>query len=148
MLILPDLEALKAHREPSVLRKFQRDFPTDAAHAERYFVELMKYLWLAQKQRVDQEEHPDDESLRFLLAIYDDMIPVDNMWHCFILSTREYENFCNRFFGRFMHHLPDAFELLPPSKEEFAADLEKFASYVFDHLGAESVQSWFGIETV
>lgn len=145
MLLLPDLVTIKGHQELRVLRKFQRDFPAEAAHAEKHFVELMKYLWLSQKQRLDLQARPDDESLRFLLAIYDDMIPVDNMWHCYILTTREYEGFCQKFFGRFMHHVPDALELIPPTKEEFAADLEKFVSYVFDHLGGETVQTWFGI---
>jgi len=145
MLTLPDLETIKNYREPAVLRKFSRDFPNEADKADQHFAELMKYLWLAQKQLIDLEAHPDDKSLRFLLAIYDDMIPVDNMWHCFILSTREYEAFCHRFFHRFMHHIPDALESLPPTKQEFAADLERFASYVFDNLGAETVQSWFGL---
>ena len=145
MLNLPDLDKITSYREPGVLRKFCRDFPADAANAEKHFVELMKYLWLAQKQRIDQEARPDDESLRFLLAIYDDMIPVDNMWHCFILSTRDYQRFCETFFGRFMHHIPDALEDLPPTKEQFAADLEKFASYVFDNLGAETLRTWFGM---
>jgi hypothetical protein len=145
MTMLPDLESLKKYRNPRVIQKFKRDFPQLAKDADFLFVELMKYLWLAQKQRVDQLANPKDENLRFLLAIYDDMANVDHLWHCFILSTHEYEAFCMQYFGRFMHHIPDALESIPPSKEKFAADLEKFASYVYDHLGEETVRFWFGI---
>lgn len=30
----------------------------------------------------------------------------DELWHEFILHTREYRRFCNQAFGRFMHHTP------------------------------------------
>lgn len=30
----------------------------------------------------------------------------DDLWHEFILYTRNYEDFCRRAFGRFMHHTP------------------------------------------
>ena len=30
----------------------------------------------------------------------------DDLWHEFILYTRNYETFCRRAFGRFMHHTP------------------------------------------
>ncbi len=31
---------------------------------------------------------------------------VDNAWHEFILFTREYQRFCKKAFGRFLHHTP------------------------------------------
>jgi len=31
---------------------------------------------------------------------------VDDLWHEFILCTRDYEAFCRRAFGRFLHHTP------------------------------------------
>lgn len=33
---------------------------------------------------------------------------VDDLWHEFILYTREYRDFCSRAFGKFLHHLPSA----------------------------------------
>jgi len=30
----------------------------------------------------------------------------DDLWHEFILSTRDYQQFCDHAFGRFMHHTP------------------------------------------
>ncbi|MEF9387913.1 hypothetical protein V4890_20140 [Ralstonia solanacearum species complex bacterium KE056] len=32
----------------------------------------------------------------------------DDLWHAFILYTREYRDFCRRAFGKFLHHLPSA----------------------------------------
>lgn len=31
---------------------------------------------------------------------------VDYTWHQFILNTREYHNFCQEYFGKFLHHIP------------------------------------------
>lgn len=31
---------------------------------------------------------------------------VDDLWHEFILYTRNYQTFCNRAFGRYLHHTP------------------------------------------
>lgn len=33
---------------------------------------------------------------------------VDDLWHEFILYTRQYQSFCARAFGRFLHHAPAA----------------------------------------
>lgn len=32
--------------------------------------------------------------------------PVDEIWHTFILFMRDYADFCNEVFGRFIHHQP------------------------------------------
>lgn len=32
---------------------------------------------------------------------------LDDGWHAFILHTIDYTQFCNRFFGRYVHHLPN-----------------------------------------
>lgn len=33
---------------------------------------------------------------------------VDDLWHAFILNTRQYDAFCRQAFGRFLHHTPAA----------------------------------------
>ena len=41
---------------------------------------------------------------------------VDTLWHEFILCTRDYEDFCQRAFGHFLHHQP-AVAMDPAEKE-------------------------------
>lgn len=43
---------------------------------------------------------------------------VDAAWHAFILDTRAYARFCEKAFGRMLHHTPA--EALPPSKAPLA----------------------------
>jgi hypothetical protein len=35
-------------------------------------------------------------------------VVVDDMWHELVLHTREYAEFCERAFGRFLHHTPES----------------------------------------
>lgn len=32
---------------------------------------------------------------------------VDDLWHTYLLYTREYREFCNKCFNRFIDHIPD-----------------------------------------
>jgi hypothetical protein len=57
-------------------------------HAEAHFIEVLKFLFLVRS-------FPDDKltpSAR-----------LDEMWHAFILQTRDYERF-SKLLGRFIHH--------------------------------------------
>lgn len=33
---------------------------------------------------------------------------IDEMWHTFLLSTKDYDDFCQDYFGKKIHHSPDA----------------------------------------
>ncbi|RFB81364.1 glycine-rich domain-containing protein [Methylovirgula sp. 4M-Z18] len=35
-------------------------------------------------------------------------VTADAAWHCFILSTQDYAQFCRKAFGRYLHHVPNA----------------------------------------
>lgn len=43
---------------------------------------------------------------------------VDDVWHEFILSTRIYDNFCAKAFGRFLHHTPAEAMQMPTKAQE------------------------------
>jgi hypothetical protein len=32
--------------------------------------------------------------------------PIDRMWHCFLLFTKDYKEFCDNYLGRFINHEP------------------------------------------
>ena len=33
--------------------------------------------------------------------------PIDQMWHTFLLFTKDYKAFCEEYLGRFIHHTPN-----------------------------------------
>ena len=58
---------------------------------------------------------------------------IDVVWHAFILHTKEYGAFCQKFFGRFIHHMPP---------DEFDSDRMEDASYTL-----ATIRSQFGQQT-
>lgn len=84
---------LFAYRAPFVIDKLLMNKTVATAHeAEVLFRELARYLWLVESDRT--RAYP-----MFSLR-------VDEAWHQFVLFTIEYADFCQCFFGRFLHHAP------------------------------------------
>ena len=65
---------------------------TDRHEAEMLFREVKRYLFLT---RADDSRIFEMHSLR-----------VDEVWHQFVLYTKEYSDFCNRYFGVYLPHRP------------------------------------------
>ncbi|NUS56015.1 MAG: hypothetical protein HOV66_14340 [Streptomycetaceae bacterium] len=90
----PELLAALGYEEPFLLEKLVKDrIVAGEAAAELLFTEVKRYLVLTQ---VDRHEVSWEMYSR----------RVDEVWHQFVLYTREYAAFCERFFGGFVHHRP------------------------------------------
>jgi len=88
------------------------------------------------------------------IYINDDLLIIDEMWHNFILFTPVYAKFCERFFGRFVHHIPTSkktreehrklLETDPErARREFMEREERLISTVYDLCGEDTVVKWF-----
>ena len=75
------------------LRLCQHGIARDQVQANALFLELKRYLLLAEQQG-------DRAVPMFSLRI-------DEVWHQFILFTAEYTAFCQRYFGHYLHHMPE-----------------------------------------
>jgi hypothetical protein len=87
--------------------------------ARTLFQEVKKYLVLAAR---------DDAR-----AIPMFSVRVDEVWHQFVLFTAEYAEFCTRFAGRFLHHVPDE-SLRPATSGQPSAEIS-FAEFRADYEG-------------
>lgn len=61
---------------------------------------------------------------------------VDEVWHIFILFTKDYADFCDRIFGKFLHHQPS----IPSNPIEQSARDAFFSAYR-QHFG-EPPATW------
>jgi hypothetical protein len=110
------LEAL-AFRAPYVIERLVKDRIADTvSEAEQLFSEVKKYLILT------------DVNRDAVLGMYS--ARVDEAWHAFILYTAEYADFCMRFFGRHIGHVP---KNAPPDDTK---DQEHCAELTFDAFEA------------
>jgi len=128
------LSVVLTYRNEDVIDRFLALYNIEQSEAEKIFTETLKWLWLGNK--VDG------------VFIDDSTLIIDEMWHNFILFTQEYEYFCMQNFGRYIHHQPekrkqqdwynDSFNL-----EEHKHKLEKLYEDVYDHLGEETLLTWY-----
>jgi hypothetical protein len=89
---VPVMEALK-YEAPFLIEKLLKERLVDSAdEAQALFEEAKKYIVLV---RCDGSRIWEMHSLR-----------VDEAWHQFILFTKQYSEFCQRYFGRYVHHSP------------------------------------------
>jgi hypothetical protein len=92
--IAADVAAALDFDAPYLVEKLVKNRVVDStAEAEALFREVKRYLVMARtdERRIIWEMH----SLR-----------VDEVWHQFILYTVQYAEFCQRHFGRYIHHAP------------------------------------------
>jgi len=141
-MTLPSIDTVLNYTNPRILKRYEKDYPNNTLKAEEAFQELLKYFWLCQKCRTDRKTFSNDESLNFSVAMHQEMKEIDDMWHTFILFTKDYADFCQRYFENFIHHDPTD-EENAPSPEQFEKDLTQYLSYIYDNLGEDTVRKWF-----
>jgi hypothetical protein len=76
---------------PAVVARFVRDYHKTPYQAEQCFEELKTFL--ARAAVAGQPIEPPSRD-------------IDQMWHTFLLFTRDYAAFCQESFGKFIHHSP------------------------------------------
>jgi hypothetical protein len=88
-----DIEKVIDYPIPHVVARFCKDHGVSQEEAKKYERELKRYLILACEY--------SDSNLPMLST------EVDNLWHTFLLFTKDYQKFCDEMLGIFVHHIPE-----------------------------------------
>ncbi|HTM68908.1 MAG TPA: hypothetical protein VL426_06450, partial [Candidatus Binatia bacterium] len=87
---IKDFAGALAYENPEMVERYARRHGVDRDEAERLFTECKKFL--------------------IVCALFPDPCSparaLDQMWHHFILHTRDYADYCWRLLGGFIHHRP------------------------------------------
>ena len=147
-LILMPLELLHLlqYKNIHVLNRYSIDFPDNKMIPEEAFEELVKFFWLSLKHQEEKLCFPKDNELDFIFGMHSEMKEIDDMWHTFLLFTKDYISFCQQYLGGFFHHSPNTEkeeEQMTP--DDFELDFSRFLSYVYDNLGEKTLVKWFGV---
>lgn len=107
------------------------------------FQELKKMLWFLAQRSTDASPFMILDSQRIL----------DDYWHEFILYTKSYMEFCEKYLGGYIHHYPyDAHESIEKFvdknyKKEYQSDflskLKQTMTEIERTLGIETVDLWY-----
>src|SRR5690606_8363435 len=79
---------------PHIIKRCQKDFNYTDEDMVILEHELKRYFILCALKK-------DTETMVNMYSV-----DVDNLWHSFILFTKEYDHFCNSCVGYFIHHMP------------------------------------------
>lgn len=135
------LEVLK-YKNKDVIHRYEQDYPHNKLKGKDAFNELLKFFWIAQRHKTAKKLSPENKELNFTCAIYPEMSEIDDMWHTFLLFTKDYMSFCKNYFDEYIHHVPNTKEE-PINDAQFEDDLNKYLSFVYDVLGEETIINWF-----
>jgi hypothetical protein len=133
------LQELLQYSNPDIISRFTDLFDIPEQEADDIFNETKKFLFISRMPGV---------------FIPDELLIVDEMWHNFILFTKEYQQFCQLYFGAYLHHTPATKAAKQLHRENIATDLagtrkafnEKLAvlmSVTYEQLGKDTVGKWF-----
>lgn len=136
------LESVLEYQGMNIERKFMEKFDVSYEDANDIFIEMKKWLWACYHSEIDMS--------KTILKIDESLLVIDEMWHTFILFTKEYQNFCDKYFSFFIHHYPttyiekENFKLYTnEQKDSIRLEQEKQLSYLYDLLGKETIQKWY-----
>lgn len=125
---------LLAYRDPIVIDAFRDAWDVTAPEADALFEDLVAFLWVGQVPGAPR------------LTITDPLRAIDELWHVFVLHTERYAAFCQRWFGRYLHHAPTAAPVpragpLPPTPPDAAANSQ--AAFIARELGVGRLLRWY-----
>jgi hypothetical protein len=131
------LDEVLAYRHPAVVRRYAKEHGATLGEAEAVFQETLKWLYLCYRGIIAGPESVG-------CPMTPEIAQLDEMWHTFMLFTRDYADFCERYFGFFLHHVPNEDEEeTPEDPQTVRAQLERHFGLVYDVLGEETLQSWY-----
>lgn len=117
----PTLKRVLSYHNSDVVEKMSKEYKISMDDAELLFQDLLKFLWLGSKfGRVTPPKLVDDG------------------WHIFLLFTMEYQKFCYKYFGRFIHHQP--WVARNATRNEVTFNNSK--AIVAEHLGDNLSSNW------
>ena len=91
------LETVLKYKHNDLVQYFAKSRNIPATEAEELFVDLKRWLWL----------NGQGGSRNFKVRFFRDCRIVDEFWHTFLLFTKDYVRFCERYFGRIIYHRPE-----------------------------------------
>ena len=134
--ILPaTLAEVLAYRHPGVVRRYAKEQHASREEAEEVFQETLKWLYLCGCGLRED----------FACSMTPEIAKLDEMWHTFLMFTRDYADFCERYFGFFLHHVPneDEEEAREGGAEAVREQLERQFGLVYDVLGEATLKRWY-----
>ena len=142
----PIIQTLSYENRQLKLR-IQKKLNLNQVETENTFQDLLRWLWLCGTHRNEIEINNTFKQQMPDLRMLDHFEPIDIAWHEFILMTKDYEQFCHKYLGRFIHHTPSRLNphtLDRKNKGRIAGKryLKHYLEFIYVELGEECFERW------
>jgi hypothetical protein len=145
------LPEVLAYEAPEIVLRFAREKNLSRQESENLFNECKRWLWACARC---EEDSAEGLAAPAQLLISPELETIDEMWHCFLMFTREYFGFCEKYLGRIIHHVPltstqiEQFDAIRATDPERALRLRREEvrpqlGYLYDLLGPEVLSRWY-----
>jgi hypothetical protein len=132
------LGTVLAYRHSGVIRRNCKEQGASPEKGEELFREMLKWLYLCYRYALDERPHG------FACSMTPELLQLDEMWHCFVLHTRDYADFCDTHFGFFLHHEPQSDEEGDaPHQGNIENELTEQLTFTHEVLGEETLRGWY-----
>jgi hypothetical protein len=147
-LSVKPLDEVLRYQNDEVVHRYVVDHEVSRADADEIFLETKRWLWLCASEMAAA---PDGIGNR--IPLLSEARVLDLMWHTFLLFTRDYADFCQKYFGFYVHHHPrtrvekEAWdrriaEDAPAAIAERRKLLREGYELVCDRLGQATLKKW------
>lgn len=135
---LPTLEQALAYENEDIPRRFLDDWVMELEDARLLFDDVKRWLFLG--------EQPDVVEA----TIHGPLLILDEMWHNFVLFTKEYTAYCTDVYGRYLHHGPTTQREALQVEAEFAASPDAARARFVERRARQrdAVVRYLGVETL
>ena len=146
----PSIESVLAYQNDDVVHRFAEGHSVSVSDAQEIFTETKRWLWICAKRKV----MVDNGEIDFMpFPLFNEANAIDLMWHTFLLYTQDYADFCNQYFGFFIHHQPRSraerleWQKTIQENPDYAREvrketLRKSYEYLYDEIGPEILVKW------
>jgi|JI10StandDraft_1071094.scaffolds.fasta_scaffold1026198_2 hypothetical protein len=121
------------------------------AESLEVFQDVKKWLWACALRSYLEKT---GMSAPTTLTITPELVGIDQMWHTFLLFSRDYQEFCTKYLGTFIHHDPieqevkETFRELvqknpTEAKEQRQKEMRPQLEFLHQHLGEQTLKRWF-----
>jgi len=143
----PSLEDVLSYENSDVVYRFQKTYGIAESESHDLFEQVKKWLWLANERRFD--------GVKEGLSIDHPIVVIDEMWHNFVLFTKEYSAFCSELFGYYIHHGPatkaeedehkSSLRNIPKKERaKYRMDQKRPQyEYIYEKLGKDTFVKWY-----
>lgn len=147
-LTVRPLDEVLAYQNDEVVQRFASDFKTSRAEADEIFLETKRWLWLCADEMARAKDGLGEK-----IPLLSEARAIDLMWHTFVIFTRDYDRFCQKYFGFYVHHQPrtqveknawakKVEEDPEGAMRERRAMMKRGYELVYDRLGASVLKTW------